>query len=221
MKKNTTIPWQKIDSLFLDLDGTLLDKHFDDYFWETHVPKTFAAQNGLQVDEAKKQLLSIYRSMENTLHWSDLDYWSARLDLDIVALKYEISDLIRLRPDVLDFFAFIADLGKHIFLITNAHPKTLAVKLAKVQISQYFERIICSQNLGFAKEQPEFWQKLQEELPHRPKNIFFADDTEKVLTTAQEAGVGHLVHIANPNSRLSPRYSEQFISISSFTELMA
>ena len=35
--------WQEVDWVLLDMDGTLLDKHFDDYFWETLVPRNMPA----------------------------------------------------------------------------------------------------------------------------------------------------------------------------------
>ena len=35
-----TLPdWQEIDTVLLDMDGTLLDLHYDNYFWLTHIPK--------------------------------------------------------------------------------------------------------------------------------------------------------------------------------------
>jgi FMN phosphatase YigB (HAD superfamily) len=39
--------WDLIDTILLDMDGTLLDKHFDDYFWEHYVPEIFAGKNDL------------------------------------------------------------------------------------------------------------------------------------------------------------------------------
>src|SRR5688572_6670841 len=33
------IDWNAVDTVLLDMDGTLLDLHFDNYFWLTHLPK--------------------------------------------------------------------------------------------------------------------------------------------------------------------------------------
>lgn len=33
------LDWQQIDTVLLDMDGTLLDLHFDTYFWLTHMPR--------------------------------------------------------------------------------------------------------------------------------------------------------------------------------------
>lgn len=212
--------WQDIDAIFLDMDGTLLDKYYDDFFWEQYVPKVYAEQNTLDPGQARRQLLTIYRSVENTLLWTDLDYWSDRLDLDIAALKKEVSHLVSIHPYVVDFFMYMHRIGKKLYLITNAHPKALQVKMDKVKIENWFERLICSQDVGAAKEQPEFWDRLQNHLPYDKNRILFADDTEKVLHSAAEYGIRHLVHIAKPSSRLNPRHSLHFPSIVSFAELM-
>lgn len=212
--------WQEIDAIFLDMDGTLLDKYYDDFFWEQYVPEVYAGQNSLDSGQARRQLLAIYRSVENTLLWTDLDYWSDRLDLDIAALKQEVSHLVAIHPHVIEFFTYMHTLGKKLYLVTNAHPKALHVKMAQVKIETWFERLICSQDVGAAKEQPEFWQKLQAHLPYDKTRTLFADDTEKVLHSAAAYGIRHLVHIAKPSSRLDPRHSLRFPSILTFAELM-
>lgn len=34
------IAWQEVDTVLLDMDGTLTDLAFDNYFWQTLVPET-------------------------------------------------------------------------------------------------------------------------------------------------------------------------------------
>ena len=34
------IDWTRIDTILLDMDGTLLDLGFDNFFWREHVPLT-------------------------------------------------------------------------------------------------------------------------------------------------------------------------------------
>jgi len=214
------IPWPEIDTVLLDLDGTLLDKHFDDYFWETFVPTVFAAKNNLDLSIARITLLDTYKKVEETLQWTDLDYWSNELCLNIPMLKREIAHLIAVRPGVTSFLEFLKEKEKSIFLVTNAHPKTLEVKLEQVDITKYFTEIFSAKEVGAAKEQAEFWAKLNNLLPFTRDRTLFVDDTEKVLQTARNYGIFHLLHIAGPSSKLPPVFSPDFPSIISFQELM-
>jgi len=215
-----SLSWPEIDTVLLDLDGTLLDKHFDDYFWETFVPKVFAARNNLDVSAAKVTLLNTYKKVEETLQWTDLDYWSNELCLNIPMLKREIAHLIAVRPQVITFLKFLKEKGKDIYLVTNAHPKTLEVKLDKVDIAHYFTKIFSSKEVGAAKEQREFWSRLNDLLPFKRNRTLFVDDTDKVLQSASNYGIYHLLHIASPSSKLAPAFSPNFPSIVSFQELM-
>jgi len=212
--------WEEIDTVFLDMDGTLLDKYYDDYFWEHFVPEIYALKNNVEPSSARELLLETYRSVENTLLWTDLDYWSDHLHLDIPALKYEIRHMVAILPHVTTFFDYLKGKGKDIHLITNAHPKALEIKMNQVELSQNFQSMICSQDVGAAKEQPEFWHRLQELLPYDRQRTLFADDTEKVLQSAREYGIQHLVHIAQPSSRLPARFSAHYPSIRNFQEIM-
>jgi len=212
--------WDLIDTILLDMDGTLLDKHFDDYFWEHYVPEIFAGKNDLTPLEARKELLSRYKSIEGTLAWTDLDYWSEKLDLDIPALKLKINHLIQVHPFVVDFLQYCANLEKKVHLVTNAHSKTLDIKMRKTDIGSYFDRIICSQDIGLPKEDPDFWERLESLLGFDKQRTLLADDNENVLQAAQTYGMGVLIFVARPSSRAEILYSEKFPSIVYFKELI-
>ena len=212
--------WDKIDTILLDMDGTLLDKHFDDYFWEHYVPEIFAGKNDLTPLEARKELLARYKSIEGTLAWTDLDYWSEKLDLDIPALKLKINHLIQVHPFVVDFLQYCVNLEKKVHLVTNAHSKTLDIKMRKTDIGSYFDRIICSQDIGLPKEDPEFWERLESLLGFDKQRTLLADDNENVLQAAQTYGMGVLIFVARPSSRAEILYSEKFPSIVYFKELI-
>lgn len=205
----------------LDMDGTLLDKHFDDYFWEVYVPEHYSLVHDISVEEAAQELLERYRKMENSLQWSDIEHWSHELKLDISELKIRIDHLIDVHPHVPEFLSFCRRIGKKLYLVTNAHPRTLAIKLNKTDIGGWFDRLVCADEVGFAKEQPQFWSRLQEMLGFAPQRSLFADDTEKVLRTADKHGIGCLIHVARPSSRRPGRYSAHYPSIDSFKELIA
>jgi len=213
--------WSKIDTILLDMDGTLLDKHFDDYFWEHYVPEIFAEKNDLTPLEARKELLARYKSIEGTLAWTDLDYWSDKLDLDIPALKLKINHLIQVHPYVIDFLKYCRSLDKEVHLVTNAHSKTLDIKMRKTEIGSYFDHIICSQDIGLPKEEPKFWERLESILGFSKQRTILADDNENVLQAAQAYGMGVLIFVARPSSRAEVLCSKLFPSIVYFKELIA
>ena len=212
--------WSEIDTILLDMDGTLLDKYFDDHFWEEYVPKMYAEANAMSVPEARKSLLKKYQAVESTLEWCDLDYWSEQLGLDIPELKCKVDHLIQVHPYVIDFLKYVRSIGKTVHLVTNAHSKTLDIKLRKTAIGPHFDRLVCAEEIGFAKEEPQFWSRLEEMLLYEKARTLLADDTEKVLDSAAAYGMGYLLSIAKPSTRLAVRYSAKYPSVAFFNELL-
>ncbi len=213
-------PWHTIDTVLLDMDGTLLDKHFDDYFWEQYLPEHYSLIHDISVEEAKARLLDRYHTVKATLDWSDLDFWSRELGMDVQALKLRINHLIGVHPYVVEFLEFCLRSRKKLYLITNAHSKTLSIKLEKTAIGSWFDRIIRADEVGAAKEDPLFWERLEAMLHYKKERTVLVDDTEKVLFTAREHGLAHLLFVARPNSRQRVQYSCNFPSIEYFKELL-
>ncbi|MBU5614841.1 GMP/IMP nucleotidase [Geomonas azotofigens] len=214
------VDWNLIDTVHLDMDGTLLDRHFDDHFWLEHVPKRYAEKNGISEHAAQEKLHRMFRSQEQTLNWTDLDYWSAQLGLDIPVLKEEVNHLIAVHPFVIEFILFLRQHGKKIFLVTNAHSKTLNIKLRLTRIGSYFDGIISAHDLGLPKEDPLFWGKLQRKVPYDPERTMLGEDSETNLETARRFGIRYLIHVGRFSSTMTPVQSESFHSIHYFSELI-
>jgi putative hydrolase of the HAD superfamily len=213
--------WSQIDWVLLDMDGTLLDKYFDDYFWETLVPQKYAEKYGLSVQDAKEELMRLYRQQEGTLNWTDLDFWSKKLHLDIPALKEQIKHLINVHPYVEEFLRFLQQQQKKTALVTNAHYKSLALKMKQTRLASHFDHIICAFDIGLPKEDKEFWFKLQQRLKFDPNRTLFIDDSEPPLLAAKETGIKYLFFKSKANSKLPPKLPlNGFKAISSFKELM-
>jgi 5'-nucleotidase len=214
------VDWKTIETVLLDMDGTLLDRHFDDHFWLEHVPRTYAAKNGITVAEAKGCLYPLFRSQENTLNWTDLDYWSKRLTLDIPLLKQEVDHLIAVHPFVVEFLLFLKRLGKATYLVTNAHSKTLDLKMRKTRLGPHFTGIISAHDLGLPKEESAFWGRLQARIPYDPATTLLGEDSETNLASAATFGIKFLVYVSRFSSRVTPAASPRFTSIRYFSELI-
>ena len=218
---NPPLQWQQITTVLLDMDGTLLDKYYDDYFWEQYLPKVYGEKHGIEEAEAQQELYRRYRAVEQTLMWTDLHYWSAELGIDIIRLKQEVDHLISANPHAIDFLQFLQHQQKKVYLVTAAHRTALDIKMNKVDLKRYFHQMICAEELGRAKEEVAFWELLEERLGFRRDHTLFADDNLNVLKAARRHGIKYLVHVAKPSSRQPPRYSEEFTSVSTFDELLA
>lgn len=212
-------PWQDISWVLLDMDGTLLDKHFDDYFWETLVPDEYARKKGMPLALAKDLVYARYRREEGTLNWTDIEFWSRELDLDIPALKEGIRHLIEVHPDTEEFLQFLRQQGKKVALVTNAHYKTLNLKMNHAGLLGYFDEVISSFDLGTPKEDVRFWDILQERLSFDPDNTLLVDDNAEVLDSARRYGIKYLLFKAKSSSRQEPEPHPDFPSIESFHEL--
>jgi HAD superfamily hydrolase (TIGR01509 family) len=208
-----------IQYVLLDMDGTLLDKYFDDYFWEHLVPETYAEKHGITFGRAKEELMKKYKHHEGTLNWTDIDFWSRELDLDIPALKEQIRHLIEVHPHVEDFLRLLKRHRKKVFIVTNAHIKVLDLKMKKTNIGRYFDACITSFEMGYPKEDLRFWHKAQERLGFRKENTLFIDDTEEILRTAEQFGIRYVVFKARATSRKKPSPSKDFLTITDFKEL--
>ncbi len=195
------IHWPNIQTVLFDMDGTLLDLAFDNFFWREAIPDAWAIKHQYDTQEAVQHLLPKFAQQHGSLNWYSLPFWSKTLDLDVKALKHRYRHKIAIRPGVLEVLTALQQTHKELWLVTNAHPEALQIKLEQAHIEQFFTHIISSHKLGFAKEQPEFWQTLQQQFPFDPATSVLIDDTVSVLNTAQAFGL-HCIGIAQPDSQL-------------------
>ena len=214
------ISLKDIKFVLLDMDGTLLDKYFDDYFWEHLVPEKYAEKRNITFGGAKEELMKKYKVHEGSLNWTDVDFWSKELDLDIAALKEQIKHLIEVHPHVEDFLKELKRHKKKVFLVTNAHYKSIDLKLKKTRIGKYFDSVLSSFDVGYPKESIEFWKKAEKRLGFVKERTLFIDDSEEILKTAKRYGIKYILYKAMANSKVKPKKSNEFSHIIDFNELL-
>ena len=218
--KPALIDWRQVERVFLDMDGTLLDLHFDTHFWMEHVPKRYAELHNLDLDAARNEVLTRYRKMEGRLEWYCIDHWSESLGLDIALLKQEVDHLIAVHPHVIEFLDLLKAAGKRRVLVTNAHQRSLQLKMQRTPLGGHLEAVVCAHDLGVAKEDPAFWRKLQRIEPFDPRHTLFVDDNQSVLQVAKNYGFQWLLAITKPDSKEPLRNIQGFPMIRDFSELM-
>lgn len=214
------ISWHNISTVFLDMDGTLLDLRFDNHFWLEYLPQAFAGHHSIELSKAQAHLHNISQQTQGSLQWYCLDYWSQTLGVNIQALKREIVHLISERPDVLEFLEALLAHDLEIVLVTNAHPDSLQLKLKHTQIKPFFRHIVSAHELGLPKEDQNFWSRLALRLPFEPARTLLIDDNEQVLLSAAQYGMTHLFTIAQPDSRGTMREKTLFPAINQFKQVL-
>lgn len=214
-----SLPWARIDTVLLDMDGTLLDLHFDNHFWLNYLPARYAQHHHLSPEQAKEQLVALFAAQQGQLNWYCLDYWTRELQLPIAEIKREIAHLISFKPGVPSFLEALRQAGKRVALITNAHPDSLSLKLERVNLTPWFERLISAHQYGLPKEHPGFWQALQQDFGFDPSRSLFIDDNLPILRCAQAYGVAHLLAVKQPDSQQGAKDTAEFMAVADYQAL--
>ena len=216
--KFETPPWTEIDTVMFDMDGTLLDLQFDNYFFLELIPETYAEINSISKEESLIIIKRLYQEVQGTLKWYSIDYWTARLKIDIRSLKRSVVNKISIRPNVELFLSNLQNLNKRLLFVTNAHLETLRIKVEHTGIFDCFEQLISSHTLMLAKENPGFWKRLQAFIPYNPNRTILIDDSLPVLRQAKIEHLKYLWGIKTPDSQGKGQISCEFPLIDDFKQ---
>jgi 5'-nucleotidase len=211
-------PWELIETALLDLDGTLLDLAFDNWFWLEHVPRAYATARGLSHEAARAELMPLFQRAEGTLPWYCIDHWSRELALDIPALTRGASDRIRWLPGVQSWLQAARATGKRLVLLTNAHPETLRIKDTCTGVTRLFDAVVSAHTVGAPKESARFWDAVRSFEPFEREHSLFVDDSLPVLRAAREAGIRWICAVRRPDAATAAREAG-FTSVGAITEI--
>ena len=214
------VNWGQIDTVLLDMDGTLLDLHFDNFFWLHHLPRRYAEQRNVHVDQVIAGLYQRMQAKQGTLDWYCTDFWSREFDLDIIQLKNEIGHLIDERPLARVFLETLGRCNKRRILVTNAHRNSVDIKFARTGIDTLLDLVVSSHDYGTPKEDQQFWHKLQTATRFDPARTLFIVDSEAILESAHQFGIAHVLGIEKPDSQKEARVSQGFTMLNSFAQIL-
>ena len=220
MRSKPLVDWPAIDTVLLDMDGTLLDLRFDNWFWQELIPSRFAAANGLSEAETQGLLGPKFFEVRGTLQWYCIEYWTRELKLDIGSIKREALARVRFLPGAQEFLVKLKERGKRCVLVTNAHPETLAIKNEQVALTQYFDRCYSTHPFAAPKEDPAFWPRLAAEERFQPQRTLFVDDSLAVLNAARDYGIGWLCAVRRPDSGQPPQHTGEYAAVDRVADLI-
>lgn len=209
-----------IDTLLLDMDGTLLDLHFDNHFWVDHLPLRYSDLHEVAFESANDHVEQSLREAEGTLSWYCINHWSEHFKVDIMKLKDEITHLIQYREGSAEFLRRVEAVDHlQVLLITDAHPAVLDLKQLHTSLLDHVEQAISSHDLGAPKRHPLFWKRLAEVVSFDPARTLMIDDNPHVLAQCQAFGVHHLLCVDQPDSRKRREHDHAFPVIDNLMHL--
>ena len=213
------VRWDEVRTVLLDMDGTLLDLRFDNYFWLELLPQRFAARHGMTDQAAREQLVAWFAAKEGTLDWYCMDYWTRQLQLDIAGLKREVGAQVSFIPGARRFLERLRESGLRVVLVTNAHNDSLAVKHEQTGLIGLVDAAVSSHRYGMPKEHAAFWSRLEAEMGFDPRRALFVDDSLAVLRAARAHGIGQVVAVTRPDSTRPPRHIADFPCVDTVADL--
>jgi putative hydrolase of the HAD superfamily len=214
------VDWNQIDDVLLDMDGTLLDRHFDNFFFEEELPRRYAVKHALPFADARDRLMTMYRSVEGELAWTDLHYWTERVEIDVVAMHHELDHMIGFLPDAEAFLLALRRLGKRVTILTNAHRAGVDVKTAKTGLDRQVDRIVDAFEVGWLKMRSEYWPSCRRLVGFDPARALYIDDDEQCLAAAEQFGIGRLFQRSKSSSQAAAVPSARFSSIENFQVIL-
>jgi HAD superfamily hydrolase (TIGR01509 family) len=212
--------WRSIDTVLLDMDGTLLDLEFDTVFWNELLPTRYAAAQGITRAQADAAFTAYIAEVQGTLEYYCVDAWARFTHLPVHRLKDELLHLIRFRPHAEALLQRLQAAGKDVRIVTNAHYASIDIKQHALGIRDTVPHFHTAHDLGHAKESAAFWQALTTCHPFDPARTLLIDDTEVVLDAGRAHGIACTLAVTTPDSGGPVRVPRRHPGIDSFATLI-
>ena len=216
-----TVDWTEVDHVLLDMDGTLLDLAFDNDFWGHRIHEKYASIHDISIEQTVAKFEPLFKSVASTLNWYSTDFWSQQYGYSIIEHSRAYASGIRWLPFAKEFLHALRDSDVRSTIVTNAHPDIVRLKHEITGITDLVDRTISSHTLGHAKESPNFWRKLQDELSFRSDSTLFFDDSPAVLSAAIDFGIEKSIAICYPDSTRPKRIPMSSFAICDFEQFNA
>ena len=180
-----------------DFDGTLVDSNG---VW-VEVDNTFLARRGLKATREYGE--TVGHSIFPIAAQFTKDYY--HLDESPEAIMAEWTELGRaayahqvpLKPGAAEYLDKCRRAGERMALLTACVPEFCQAAMDRLEMADYFERIIYVQELGVEKRDPRAFTLALEQLGEEPENCTLFEDSPGVCRTAKGVGL-NVVGVYDP-----------------------
>jgi len=154
----------RIEVVSFDVEGTLIDSCFSDLIWETDIPRLYAEQHGVSLEDAREHVLGEYRQVgDERPEWYDVGYWFRRL-----------GDTCRVYPEVRGVLERLQ--SRYVLIVTsNTIKEFLEVQLR--ELGGFFTRIFSApSDFGAVKKSAEFYRRICQIMETEPEALAHVGD---------------------------------------------
>ena len=215
------VPWQHIDTVLLDMDGTILDLNYDNKIFGHLLPAAYAKQDDISAESAQERFSSHMMRLLGTMDFYRFDYWREFTGLEMVALHEQAAGLICFLPCADTFLEQLARCSKRVLIATNADRQSFVIKDKALNLTARVDEVISSHDYGVPKENDAFWQTLVEHTQLDPARTLFIDDTQRVLDAAKRFGIAQTLAVAYPDTRKPARETQGHPSFDHYDQLLS
>ena len=185
------------------------------------MPIEVAKAKNVTFDDAKAEVVSMGKTLEGTLPWYELSYWEKFFNIDLIRPALENVSLINFLPGVEKTLERLSKKDIKLILLTNCDSRLLNVKSDSVPFLQYVDACQSSTDLGFIKEDKDYWNLIFKKFKIDPSASIFLDDNKSIIRMAKNCGIESAYHVLEPTSDQSVIYeSDNLACLKNITKLI-
>ncbi len=187
-----------IKYISLDLQGTLSDSKFSDYFWIEFIPQKYSEKNKISIQSAKEILKQKFKEygVYNILYYDD-KYWSEYLKFDT---KKEL-DKFEIRPSInKKMYSYLQNLNLPKIIVSTTTELFINYELEE-KVKEFEKIYSCVDYFKIGGKTKEVYENIAKELNVKPSEILHIGDNYCMdIENAKKAGVNVILYDDNVDS---------------------
>lgn len=166
-----------IKAVSFDMDGTLVDDWFVEYFWFRVIPELYAEKYGIGFEDAWRRVVIEYDEIgDRDIRWYLPEYWIERfrLDVDLKHLMEKVEPLVKYFEDVEPTLAQLH--GRYIIVVASNASKEF-VEIETRRMRKYIDGLFSSvTDLNKVRKDSEFYRYVAEQIGVKPPEVLHVGD---------------------------------------------